>query len=308
MELIRGLHNIRPEHFGCVLTIGNFDGVHLGHQAVLAGLLADAADLSLPATVMLFEPQPREFFMGEKAPARLSRLRDKLAQLKAAGIERVICVSFNDKFATMDASQFVADVLIKKLGVRALTIGDDFRFGRGRTGDFELLTELGKVNGMAVKNTQSFKALNHRVSSTAIRNALADGRLNDAHDMLGYTYYMSGRVMHGWKKGRELGFATANVALKRQVAPVSGVFAVTVLHKEQRYFGVANVGVKPTFQGTKALLEVHIFDFSDDIYGDIIHVELNTKLREEKTFSGLDALTTQIANDVAKAKDYFNLS
>ncbi|MBQ4833070.1 bifunctional riboflavin kinase/FAD synthetase [Pseudoalteromonas sp. MMG010] len=307
MELIRGIHNIRAHHFGCVLTIGNFDGVHLGHAEVIKGLLSDAKAHNLPSTVMLFEPQPQEFFAKQNAPARLTRLRDKLRLLKALGIARVICISFNQQFANVSAEQFVNDVLLSKLGVKALTVGDDFRFGKQRKGNFELLTRIGEKAGMDVKSTASFRQLNARVSSTLIREALASGDLLNAKVMLGHDYAISGRVIHGWEKGRELGFRTANIALKRQVCPVNGVFAVRAFIGSQQIFGVANIGNKPTFNGTRALLEVHLFDFSQDIYGQFMHVELIKKLRDEKKFETLTQLTAQIATDVAAAKQCFGL-
>ncbi|CAM4254587.1 bifunctional riboflavin kinase/FAD synthetase [Pseudoalteromonas byunsanensis] len=306
MQLIRGIHNIRPHHFGCVLTIGNFDGVHLGHVEVLKGLKQDAQLYGLPSTVMLFEPQPQEFFAKEKAPARLTRLRDKLVLLSKLGIDRVICVSFNAKFASQQAESFIEQVLINKLGVKALTVGDDFRFGRARQGDFTMLQRLGKVHGMHVKSTESFRRDDHRVSSTLIRQALSEGELDKAHQMLGHTYSISGRVIHGWKKGRELGFRTANIALKRQVNPVRGVFAVRATVAAVQYNGVANVGNKPTLNGTKALLEVHLFDFNQDVYGHFMQVELIKKLRNEQKFDTLEQLTAQISEDVAAAKQCFN--
>ncbi|MCG7560506.1 MULTISPECIES: bifunctional riboflavin kinase/FAD synthetase [Pseudoalteromonas] len=305
MQLIRGIHNIRPHHYGCVLTIGNFDGVHLGHTEVLKGLVEDARVHNLPSTVMLFEPQPQEFFAKQQAPARLTRLRDKLALLADIGIERVICVSFNARFANFQAEEFVREVLSAKLGVRALTVGDDFRFGKGRVGDFSMLQRLGRELNMKVTDTQSFRQRNSRVSSTLIRAALAEGDVGLAHEMLGHTYAISGRVIHGWKKGRELGFKTANVALKRQVSPVQGVFAVRVRVHDIVYCGVANVGTKPTLNGKRALLEVHIFNFDQEIYGQFIKVELLHKLRDEQKFESLQQLTEQIAQDVIAAKHFF---
>ncbi|KZN45603.1 bifunctional riboflavin kinase/FAD synthetase [Pseudoalteromonas luteoviolacea] len=306
MQLIRGIHNIRPHHYGCVLTIGNFDGVHLGHTEVLKGLKADAEKYNLPSTVMLFEPQPQEFFIKSKAPARLTRLRDKLALLTDIGIDRVICVSFNNKFSNLEAEYFVREVLSQKLGVKALTVGDDFRFGKARKGDFSMLSEIGKELGMHVKDTQSFRQENSRVSSTLIRAALAQGDVDKAHEMLGHTYAISGRVIHGWKKGRELGFRTANVALKRQVSPVQGVFAVNAYIKNEVFKGVANVGTKPTLNGKRALLEVHLFDFDQNIYGQFIKVELIKKLRDEQKFESLAHLTQQITADVDAAKAVFS--
>ncbi|KAF7774271.1 riboflavin kinase / FMN adenylyltransferase [Pseudoalteromonas citrea] len=306
MQLIRGIHNIRPHHFGCVLTIGNFDGVHLGHVEVLKGLVQDSKRYNLPSTVMLFERQPQEFFAKDKAPARLTRLRDKLALLAKLNIDRVICVSFTQQFAQQSAEYFVQHILAEKLGVKALTVGDDFKFGHARRGDFNMLKEIGESVSMHVKSTASLRRDDCRVSSTLIRAALAKGDLDTAHQMLGHTYAIAGRVIHGWKKGRELGFRTANIALKRQVIPVQGVFAVRVNLNGKQYKGVANVGTKPTLNGTKALLEVHLFDFNQDVYGHFMQVELVKKLRNEQKFDTLPQLTAQIATDVADAKQCFN--
>lgn len=306
MQLIRGIHNIRPHHFGCVLTIGNFDGVHLGHVEVLKGLVQDSKRYNLPSTVMLFERQPQEFFAKDKAPARLTRLRDKLALLAKLDIDRVICVSFTQQFAQQSAEYFVQHILAEKLGVKALTVGDDFKFGHARRGDFNMLKEIGESVSMHVKSTASLRRDDCRVSSTLIRAALAKGDLDTAHQMLGHTYTIAGRVIHGWKKGRELGFRTANIALKRQVIPVQGVFAVRVNLNGKQYKGVANVGTKPTLNGTKALLEVHLFDFNQDVYGHFMQVELVKKLRDEQKFDTLLQLTAQIATDVADAKQCFN--
>ncbi|TMO70476.1 bifunctional riboflavin kinase/FAD synthetase [Pseudoalteromonas aurantia] len=306
MQLIRGIHNIRPHHFGCVLTIGNFDGVHLGHVEVLKGLVQDSKRYNLPSTVMLFERQPQEFFAKDKAPARLTRLRDKLALLAKLDIDRVICVSFTQQFAQQSAEYFVEHILAEKLGVKALTVGDDFKFGHARRGDFNMLKEIGESVSIHVKSTASLRRDDCRVSSTLIRAALAKGDLDTAHRMLGHTYTIAGRVIHGWKKGRELGFRTANIALKRQVIPVQGVFAVRVNLNGKQYKGVANVGTKPTLNGTKALLEVHLFDFNQDVYGHFMQVELVKKLRDEQKFDTLLQLTAQIATDVADAKQCFN--
>ncbi len=308
MELIRGIHNIRSWHYECVLTIGNFDGVHLGHAEVLKGLILSAKKLALPSTVMLFEPQPQELFSGDNAPPRLTRLRDKLKLFQDIGVDRVICINFNRNFASLSADYFIREILSKKLGVKALTVGDDFRFGKQRTGNFSMLTKLGSELGISVKSTLSYRKLDCRVSSTAIRRALAIGDIDQANAMLGHGYSIAGRVVHGDKKGREFGFPTANVALKRQVSPVNGVFAVKVTIKENEIFGVANIGSKPTLNGQKMLLEVHLFDFKKDIYGTFINVELIHKLRDEKKFDTLEQLVNQIKQDVFTAKKYFGLN
>lgn len=303
MELIRGIHNIKPEHHGCVLTIGNFDGVHLGHQAVLGQVLAKAQALGLPAMVMSFEPQPMELFAAEKAPARLTRFRDKYLQLKQVGVERLLCVNFNSRFANMSAQDFVRRLLVEQLGVKFLVVGDDFRFGQGRRGDFATLVAAGKEFGFTVVSTHSFCVSAQRVSSTAIREALANDDLPLAESLLGRPYSISGRVSHGRKLGRTIGFPTANVPLKRRVSPVSGVYAVEVYGVNgEPVPGVANVGRRPTVNGVRQQLEVHLFDFQSDLYGHQIEVVLHHKLRDEIKFESFDALKAQIERDAQTAR------
>ncbi|MEJ2765477.1 bifunctional riboflavin kinase/FAD synthetase [Photobacterium sp. MCCC 1A19761] len=303
MELIRGIHNIKPEHHGCVLTIGNFDGVHLGHQAVLRQVLAKAQTLGLPATVMSFEPQPMELFAGENAPARLTRFRDKYLQLKQVGVDRLLCVNFNRRFADMSAHDFVRRLLVEQLGVKFLVVGDDFRFGQGRRGDFATLVAAGKEFGFTVVSTHSFCVSAQRVSSTAIREALANDNLPLAESLLGRPYSISGRVSHGRKLGRTIGFPTANVPLKRRVSPVSGVYAVEVYGVNgEPVPGVANVGRRPTVNGVRQQLEVHLFDFQSDLYGHQIEVVLHHKLRDEIKFESFDALKAQIERDAQTAR------
>ena len=308
MQLIRGIHNLRPQHHGCVLTIGNFDGVHLGHQVVLRQLKAKALELGLPACVMLFEPQPLELFARDKAPARLTRLRDKYAALKALGLDRLLCVRFGPEFANLDPERFIDEILVQKLKVRYLVVGDDFCFGRDRRGDFALLQQAGLRHGFEVVSTSSFCVAEQRVSSTLLREALRGDRLAEVHAMLGEPYTVSGRVAHGDKLGRTIGFPTANVHLKRRVAPVSGVYAVEVVFSGHTHYGVANVGTRPTVNGHRPQLEVHIFDFSGDLYGKHIRVRLCHKLRDEKKFDSFAALHGQILKDAAAARRFFGLA
>ena len=307
MELIRGIPNIKPWHSGCVLTIGNFDGVHLGHQAVLRGLIAQARRLNVPACVMVFEPQPRELFSGGQAPARLTRLREKYQQLARLGIDRLLCVRFSSEFAAQSPDHFIRDLLVDKLGVQFLVVGDDFRFGQYRHGDFELLTRAGSEFNFEVVSTQSWRRNSQRVSSTLIRGALEQDRLEDATEMLGRPYSLCGRVAHGAKLGRTIGFPTANVALKRQVSPVSGVYAVELWLEGKPHAGVANIGNKPTVNGSQALLEVHLFDFTGDIYGKQVEVELRKKLRSEQKFASFALLKEQIQRDAVAARQWFGL-
>ncbi|MGR5064181.1 bifunctional riboflavin kinase/FAD synthetase [Photobacterium sp. DNB22_13_2] len=303
MELIRGIHNIQSRHSGCVLTIGNFDGVHLGHQAVLRNVMAKAKELGCPATVMSFEPQPQELFAGDNAPARLTRFRDKYLRLKEQGLARFLCVNFNRHFASLSAQDFVRRLLVEQLGVKFLVVGDDFRFGKGRSGDFAMLEAAGKEYGFTVVSTQSFCVSEQRVSSTAIRQALADDQLKLAESMLGRPFSIGGRVSHGRKLGRTIGFPTANVPLKRRVSPVSGVYAVEVYGvADTPLAGVANVGRRPTVNGVRRQLEVHLFDFQSDLYGTQIDVVLCHKLRDEIKFESFDALKAQIKRDAQSAR------
>ncbi|GEA11851.1 bifunctional riboflavin kinase/FAD synthetase [Alteromonas sp. KUL49] len=305
MEFIRGLNNVKPQHNGCVLTIGKFDGVHKGHQAVLKNVIDKAAALSLPATVMVFEPQPEEFFVPTKAPARLSPLRDKYEQLKEQGVNRLLAVSFNADFASQSADEFVQHWLVQKLGVKFLVVGDDFRFGKNRAGDFAMLQAAGKQYGFEVVSTQSFRMHEHRISSTAVREALQDSDFKLAEEMLGRPFAIQGRVVHGEKKGRTIGFPTANVMLKRCRAPLHGVFAVRVDIDGTFYKGVANIGTRPTLNGVRNQLEVHIFDLKSDLYGKPIKVMPVAKIRDEQKFASFEALKIQIQRDADQARACF---
>lgn len=306
MQLIRGIHNIKPEHYGCVLTIGNFDGVHLGHTQVIQALIKQAKELNCKAAVMVFEPQPQELFSPDTAPARLCRLRDKYTLLKSLGVERLICVNFNRKFAMQSAESFIEDLLVKKLGIKSLIVGDDFRFGENRKGNYQMLLEAGKGFGFNVSDTASYKILEQRISSTEIRQALEKDELQQAEIMLGRPYSILGRVFHGDKRGRQLGFPTANVKLKRRVSPVNGVYVVKIKTSLGTYFGVANIGSRPTVSGVRQQLEVHIFDFGSDLYGQTIEVILLNKLRKEMKFDSISALTEQINIDSQQARQYTN--
>ena len=302
MELIRGLHNICDEHHGCVLTIGKFDGVHLGHQAVLSQVVEKAKQLGLPSTVMVFEPQPEELFTPDKAPARLSLLRDKYTQLKALGIDRLLCVTFDHHFANVSATDFIEDLLVSKLGIKYLVVGDDFRFGKGRIGDFDTLVAEGQKCQFDVVSTQSFRLENCRISSTKIRQALEVDDFDLTQQMLGRPFAIAGKVLHGDKRGRTIGFPTANVLLKRCKAPVNGVFAVKVTVKDKQHNGVANIGHRPTVNGQRSQLEVHLFDFNGDLYGQFISVALISKIRQEMKFDSFELLHQQIQKDAIAAR------
>ena len=306
MQLIRGLGNLPQNLHACALTIGNFDGVHLGHQAILRHLRTKADELHLPMVVMLFEPQPREYFCAENAPARLMRLRDKLRYLKQAGVDMVIVAKFDGTFADLPAQQFIEDWLVRKLNVKFLSIGDDFKFGAKRQGNFALLQQAGEKFGFIVEANRRFCLDELRISSTAIREALANDDLTLAEKLLGRPYRILGRVIHGNELGRTIGFPTANIRLHRQVNPVKGVYAVKVRLKSGAFFnGVANIGTRPTINGVNQLLEAHLFDFQGDLYGEWLDVELCHKIRNEMKFPSFDDLKAQIAKDVETAKNVF---
>ena len=307
MELIRGFHNITADHAGCVATIGNFDGVHLGHQAVLGQLAEQGAKLGLPVVVILFEPQPQEFFAGEAgAPPRLTRFREKIQTLRRYSVDRVVVLPFNRRLAAMEPEQFVRDLLVDGLGVKYLVVGDDFRFGHQRRGDYASLQAAGERYGFQVASMRSFMIGGERVSSTRIRRALARGDMALAEQLLGRVFRLSGKVVHGDQRGRQLGFPTANIDLHRLTLPVQGVFAVEAFGVEgEPVAGVANIGVRPTFCGKRPVLEVHLFDFEGDLYGRHVEVEILHKIRSERRFDSLDALVAQIDQDIETARDFF---
>ena len=309
MKLIRGIHNSGQAPHGCVLTIGNFDGVHRGHQALLQRLRAEGRERGLPVVVMIFEPQPLELFATDKAPARLTRLRDKVRYLAESGVDYVLCVRFDRRFAALTAQAFISNLLVKRLGVQYLAVGDDFRFGAGREGDFLLLQKAGAEFGFDVTSTQTFCEGGLRISSTAVRQALAEDDLELAQTLLGHPFSISGRVVHGDELGRTIGFPTANLPLRRQVSPVKGVYAVEVAGLGDKLLpGVANIGTRPTVAGVRQQLEVHLLDVAMDLYGRHIDVILRKKIRNEQRFASLDDLKAQIARDELTARELFGLS
>ncbi|MFO8023549.1 bifunctional riboflavin kinase/FAD synthetase [Thiohalophilus sp.] len=306
MELIRGLHNLRPRHHGCVATIGNFDGVHLGHQAVIGQLAEKAGELCLPTVVITFEPQPLEYFKPGAAPSRLTRFREKIQALRRYAVDRVLCLAFNRKLAQLSPAEFIQQVLVDGLGVKYLVVGDDFRFGRGRAGNIDDLRAAGDEHGFTVVNMHTFEIDGERVSSTRIRQALEAGDMGAAERLLGRDYRMSGRVAHGDRLGRQLGFPTANIHLHRRVTPLQGIFAVDVFGLEREPLqGAASLGTRPTVDGTRALLEVFILDFNQDIYGRHIQVSFRHKLRDEEKYDSLERLKQQIDTDVEQTRAYF---
>lgn len=301
MHLYRGLPASADQPVA--LTIGNFDGVHRGHQAMLTRLCEAAEDLRLPSAVMTFDPHPREFFAPDTAPPRLSTTRMKLELFSAFGVSRVYVARFDAKLAGLSPEAFIEDVLVQRLGIRWVLVGDDFRFGRGRTGDLATLRAHAKT--FSVEAMATVDVDGQRASSTAVREALAAGDMARVTALLGRPYALSGRVGHGEKLGRKLGFPTANIPLRNKPA-LSGIFAVRVHGLGATHSGVASLGVRPTVaSGAKPLLEVFVFDFDAPMYGQRVTVEFLHKLRDEARYPDLEALVRQIRTDVAHARDYF---
>ncbi len=307
MRLIRGLSHLEPFVNGCVLTIGNFDGLHLGHQSVIQKLAERGMSLNLPVVAMVFEPQPLEYFLGENAPSRLMRLREKVIQFAKLPVDHLVIMRFNRQFANYDAEQFIDDVLIKRLNVKHLVIGDDFHFGKARRGNFAMLKEMGKRFGFSVEDTGSLQLSGLRISSTLIRDTLDEGDVAQAEIMLGHSFSVCGRVAHGDKRGRTIGYPTANIKMFRKNTPVNGVFAVTMTGIDGlEVEGIANVGTRPTVDGTsKVILETHLFDFDQEIYGRYVEIHFKQKIRDEMCFQSLEALKMQIADDIIKTKKIF---
>jgi riboflavin kinase/FMN adenylyltransferase len=308
MELIRGIHNLRERHRGCVVTIGNYDGVHRGHQHMIAAVRAKATELGVPAVVVTFEPTPREFFEGPAAPSRLTRLREKLEALALYGVDRVVVLRFDRRMQGMNADEFVDRLLVRGLGVRHMVVGHDFHFARRREGNIGTLRAAGAANGFTVEEVGQFLLEGERVSSSLVREALNHGDLERATRLLGRPYRMAGRVRLGKKLGRTLGFPTANLALQRKVVPLWGIFAVRVSGAGLvDHPAVSSLGTRPTVNGTDPLLEVHLFDFDGSLYGQYLDVDFVARLRDEHKFESLDALVEQMHRDAAAARTVLGL-
>lgn len=310
MRLIRGLTNLKrlsgqadsPLADGCVATIGNFDGVHLGHKTIIDQVKQKAAELDVPSVVMIFEPQPREFFQGADAPPRLMPFRQKFEALLAEGVDVVLCIRFDERFRSYSAMGFVEDVLIQGLAVRHLVVGDDFRFGCDRAGDFRLLEQVGQEHDFTVENTRTVTVDGERVSSTRVRNALNVNGLKEAERLLGHPYRIHGRIVYGRQLGRQIGAPTANILLHKMPA-LRGVYVVRAgLETGEWRDGVANIGLRPTVDGKRPSLEVHLFDFAGTLYGQHLEVVFRHGLRDEVKFDSVDELRQQIARDFEHAR------
>lgn len=295
----------------CALSIGNFDGVHRGHRALLKQLVEGAKERDLVSCVMTFEPHPKEFFAPEQAPPRIMNLRDKLAAFSKIGIDRVVVEHFNSAFARLSPEEFVSEIIVKRLNAKWILIGDDFCYGAKRAGNFASLKAAGQQYGFEVSSIQTILENGERISSSSLRAALANGDMLQAEKLLGRPYGISGHVIHGQKLGRTLGFPTLNLAvanhLHHRKPATTGIFTAQVIGLSEKPLpAVASLGVRPTVEDQgRVLLETHIFDYQQDVYGKIITVELLEKIRDEAKYDDLDTLTNAIAADAAHARNYF---
>jgi riboflavin kinase/FMN adenylyltransferase len=306
MKLIRGLNNLTPALSASAVTIGNFDGVHLGHQLVISQLKRVARAASLPTVVIIFEPQPIEYFAPDSAPRRLARFREKISYLKAQQIDYLLCLRFDAELAAQSAEEFTRSILVDGLNTKHLVIGDDFHFGKNRQGNFQYLQENGERFGFVVDETETLLIDGERVSSTRIRESIQRDDFEKAAKLLGRPYSLSGRVAHGQKLGRTLGYPTINIKMGDKTLIVKGIFAVSVKGIDNRVLqGVASIGTRPTVNGVDTILEVYILDFNQDVYGYSVEVEFLHKIRNEEKFDSLEELTAHIAQDTEKAKAFF---
>ncbi|MBL4608441.1 MAG: bifunctional riboflavin kinase/FAD synthetase [Pseudomonadales bacterium] len=306
MEFVRGIEHFKAPQEGVVATIGNFDGVHMGHRALIKRMVSYGQEHGLASLVMIFEPQPLEFFAPEKAPTRLFSFPDKADKLAGLSVDYVLLLPFNETFSEQTPEQFIVDLLVNGSAVKHLIIGDDFRFGKNRKGDFSLLQKAGQQYGFSVEDTQSILHSNLRVSSTRIRQTLETGDFKQAEALLGAPYSMKGEVIHGKALGRTINVPTANISTKRLKSPLQGVFAVSWQDEQgDNYQGIANLGTRPTVDGEGELLEVHLFDCDKDLYGRIATVTFLKKLRNEQRFSDFELLKIQIGKDIEQAQAFF---
>ena len=303
MELIRGLTNLRETHYGNAATIGNFDGIHLGHSDLIRRLITAGKKLDLPTLVILFEPQPSEYFAGECNSDRLMRLREKIEIIKEKRVSRLLVLKFDDSLAKCSAREFLENILIKQLGIRHLIVGHDFKFGRGREGDQEYLERESLFFDFELEIVPPFKLNDLRISSTLIRGYLKTGKLKLAEKALGYRYFISGKVCHGYKRGMKWGFPTINLNLNNFKTPLSGIFAVEVEGLGQKKIGgVGYVGSRPIISDPQFVLEVHLFNFSENCYGKKVKVEFIEFIRNDIEFKSFDIMAEQVKLDCFEAK------
>lgn len=302
MNIIRGLHNLK-KYSGSVVTIGNFDGVHIGHQHIILRLVEKSKQLNLPSVLISFSPTPQSFFGRDQA--LLTSFKQKQQQLEKLDLDTHLIITFNQQFSKLSADDFIQKILLEKLGMKFCLIGDDFRFGSGRAGDFKLLQSFAQRHAFKVENTPSVLCHSKRVSSTKIRTFLAQGALSQASQMLGRDFAICGKIIHGKQLGRTIDFPTINIPIKRNISPVLGVFAVQVQLLGKTFNGVCNIGKRPTVNGENILLEVFLFNFKQTVYGEFANVIFKQQIREEQKFDSFEQLKEQIKLDVEIAKDFF---
>ncbi len=302
MRLIRHLNDIK-NHRPCVATIGNFDGIHIGHQKLLQQLLQLAKYDNLVSVVMSFNPSPKEFFGAKNS--QITSFREKFNILAEQNINQYLIINFNKKFANISAEDFINNILLKKLNIKHLVVGNDFCFGKNRLGNVELLTKFAKLHNFKISIVDNIYHNNNRISSSNIRQALKNANIDYANAMLGRKFTMGSKIIHGSKKGKEIGFPTINIAIKRKISPILGIFAVLVMIKNQQYQGVASIGFRPILNGKKVILEVFIFHFNKLVYGEYAIVEFLYKIRDEQNFTSFDKLRQKIIKDIVIAKKYF---
>lgn len=307
MKLVRGLHNIKKKHKGCILTIGNFDSVHIGHQELLKYLKNESKRFNLKSMIMIFEPQPLEFFLSYKAPARLSRFRDKIKYFSEYNIDYVLCIKFNKKIASLTAKSFISKILIRKLQIKCLIIGSDFCFGKNKEGNKRYLLNISKRYNFKVISIKKIYKFGKKISSTNIRQALSCDNFKLAKSFMGHSYRLSGRVVYGKRIGSLIGFPTANILFKCLVIPINGVYVVKVYGLKNRSFpAVANIGKRPTVHGINQQIEVHLIDINMNIYKHHIDIVFLKKIRNEEKFNSIHALRSRISEDIISARNFFN--
>ncbi len=295
------IHSFQPLAQPSIVTIGNFDGIHLGHQELLNATTRFAKEKNLKSVLLTFDPYPQQYFQKDQAPAKLTSLREKLCLLQSCALDYVCCLSFNKKLSELSAKQFIEDILIKQLNAKMIIVGEDFRFGFKREGDVNLLKSYSSLQVIAYP---AIVLHAERVSSTRVRHALHKSDFKHAQELLGHAYFMLGKVIHGNQRGRLLGFPTANIALRDRALPLHGVFAVKAHVDEKSFLAVANIGRRPTVDGKTVLLEVYLLDFSGDLYGKLLRVKFLAKIRDEKKFESIEALKVQIVDDVLEARKF----
>lgn len=305
MKLIRGLYNLKPKHCHCVVTFGNFDGVHLGHRALIYQTKSLAKALARSTLVILFEPHPSEFFLRNKAPARLMRFREKLTYLRQLAVDYVLCLRFSEDFSKISADEFVHHYLVDRLAISGIVVGPDVRFGHQGLGSWELLKTMGKIHRFITRRIPNIYLNDLRISSTQIRTLLAENQFLIAQFALTRPFTLSGHVVYGEQRGKSIGFPTANLLLHRFTSPLKGVFVVRVYGLSKPLPAIANLGCRPTFNGDQEILEVHLLNFNQTIYGQWLEVEFLKKIRDEKKFNNLEQLRHQIHNDKLVSEDYF---